>query len=160
MSWWPRSIIGRARSGDPFAYRRLRVLERLADDIDERRSSVRQGDLERAREIGRLRDAPRLHAVRFRNARVIGGREIDREIALAVSGLLPGLDPAVYRVRHHDARYRDLQAHEGLQLARAHAEAAVAHDRNGLDVGTSEVRSDRGRHRVAERAVRAVGENP
>src|SRR2546427_7560781 len=43
-----------------------------------------------------------------------------------------------------------------LQLARAHAEAAVAHHRHRLHRRAAVMRADGRRERVAERAVRAV----
>ena len=51
-----------------------------------------------------------------------------------------------------------LQAHRGLELADAHAEAAVAHHRDGLHLRPRDMRAHGSGERIAESAVRAVGE--
>src|SRR3546814_7074208 len=76
---------------------------------------------------------------------MIGAGEVDGVVALPEAGLLAGLDPAVHRVRHHDHGDRRAEPHDGLELARREAEAAVAHDADHLgrrsEEHTSELQS-------------------
>ena len=85
-------------------------------------------------------------------------REVDREVASAVARLLARLDPAVGGVGEHEHQQRHLAAHDRLELADGEAEAAVAHHRHALAPRVGEPRAQRRGHRVAERAVRAVGD--
>ena len=119
---------------------------------------MRQCLLERLAELSRVAHAPALHAIGLGNSGVVGGAEIDREVTLVEAGLLTGLDPAVDAVRDHHEGDRELQARNGFELAHGEPEAAVAHDRNALDAWAAKVRADRGGHRIAKRAVCAVGE--
>ena len=119
---------------------------------------MRQRLLQHAGEPVRLGHAPGLHAECFGNPGVVGRAEVDRKIAFVIAGFLPRLDPAVDRVRNHDQGYRQSQANERLQFARAHAEAAVAHDRHRLDRRPRQMGPHRRGHGIAERAVRTVRE--
>src|SRR3989338_9244874 len=51
----------------------------------------------------------------------------------------------------------DVCSSDLLELAHAHAEAAVAHHRDRLHPGAAEVRADRSGERGAQRAMRPVG---
>src|SRR3546814_8582217 len=73
---------------------------------------------------------------------MIGAGEVDGVVALPEAGLLAGLDPAVHRVRHHDHGDRRAEPHDGLELARREAEAAVAHDADHLGRRSTVMRSE------------------
>ena len=88
---------------------------------------------------------------------MLPGREIDREVAAGEPGLLPRLDPAEGAIGDHHHCDRQAQPRDGLQLAGCKAEAAVPHDRDAFGCGPADLGADRGRQRVAERAVRPVG---
>src|SRR5687767_8979175 len=94
----------------PFGDWRFGFVQRLADDIDQRRPIRSQRLLQHSTQFGRLRHAPALHTERFRHPGMIRHPEVHREIALAVAGLLPGLDPAVHGVRDHDESDRQPEA--------------------------------------------------
>ncbi|MPM94915.1 hypothetical protein SDC9_142064 [bioreactor metagenome] len=89
---------------------------------------------------------------------MVGAVEIDREIALAIAGLLTGLDPAIHRVGEHNHLERHVAAHHGLQLAAGETKTAVAHGRNHQRIGLAHRRAERRRQRIAERAMRTVGD--
>ena len=63
-------------------------------------------------------------------------------------------------IRDHDKGDGNAQADDRLQLAGGEGEAAVAHHRDALGVGPREMGPHRGGHRIAERAVRPVGNEP
>ena len=91
---------------------------------------------------------------------MVGGLEIHRVIAPAITRFLARLDPAEAGVGNHDHGDRHGQPGEGFQLAVAEAEAAIAHHRHNLHAGPGVMGADGGGQRIAQRAVGAVGDKP
>src|SRR5512139_1230315 len=104
------------RSTHPLQYGRRRLFERLRDDIDQRRATVFRRLAQDRAELFRIVHPPRSDAVAGCDQRMIGAREIDRKVALAVACPLARLDPAVGRIREHDHEKRHLVADHGLEL--------------------------------------------
>src|SRR5678815_458983 len=67
-------------------------VQRLADDVDERRFARRQRLAQDFFQLARLGHAPAPDPEALGDLRVIGHAEIHREIALLVAGFLPRLD--------------------------------------------------------------------
>src|SRR4051812_3610485 len=133
-------------------------MQGLADDVYQSRTGGLDCFCEYGFQFIRIRNSPSLQSESFRNLGMIRHPEVHRKITLLVAGLLPGLDPAVDRVGDHDEGNGQLEPHGSLELAGAHAEAAIAHHRDRLHRGPAEMRADRGGERIAERAVRTIGE--
>src|SRR5947207_10534366 len=140
----------------PFADRGLRLVQRLANDVDQGRFAGLDRLLQDAAQLSRVLDPPALDPEGGRHRGVVGTAEIDREIALVEPDLLPGLDPAERRIRDDQHRDRQLEPGDRLQLAAGEAEAAVAHHRDRLARWAADSGAGRRAHRLAERAMPAV----
>ena len=135
-------------------------MQRLADDVHDGRPAVRECFFQRLAEIARLGNAPALHPEGGGHRGVVCDFEVYPKVALVVGRLLSRLDPAIRAVGDHDESNRQPITHHGFELAAGEAEAAVAHHRHALHIRPREMSADGRRHRVAERAVGAVGEEP
>src|SRR5690606_24016514 len=75
-----------SRSGHPFGNGRRRFVERLGDDIDERRTTGHQRLLQRRLELGRILNAPAPETIGSSDRRMVNTREVDIVEAPAKSG--------------------------------------------------------------------------
>src|SRR6478752_1088220 len=95
-SWKPLYLLRH-----PFADRRTRLLQWLADDVDQGRLAGLDRFFQDAAQFVRVLHPPALDPERGGDRGMVGAGEIDRVVALVEPGLLPRLDPAERRIRDH-----------------------------------------------------------